>query len=54
MLALRAKDGPGGRERCAALLRELLAVYRQLPEHASHADELQRLFDSDELLDCFL
>lgn len=54
MLALQAKDGPGGRERCAALLRELLAVYRQLPEHASHADELQRLFDSDELLDCFL
>ena len=54
MLALRAEGGPGGRERCAALLRELLAVYRQLPEHASHADELQRLFDAGELLDCFL
>ena len=54
MLALRAGSGADGRERCAALLRELLAVYRQLPEHASHADELQRLFDADELLDCFL
>ena len=54
MLALRAEDGPGGRERSAALLRELLAVYRQLPEHASHADELQRLYDAGELLGCFL
>lgn len=35
------------------LTQEQLAVYRQLPEHASHADELQRLFDADELLDCF-
>ena len=54
MLALRKRRGDPEGPRCAALLRELLAVYRQLPEHASHADELQRLFDAGELLDCFL
>ena len=54
MLALRERRGDPEGPRCAALLRELLAVYRQLPEHASHADELQRLFDAGELLDCFL
>ena len=55
MLALRAKRSSRGaeRERLSALARELLAVYRQLPEHAAHADELQRLFEKRELLDCF-
>lgn len=53
MLALRVERSCPEAARCAELVRRLLAVYGQLPEHAAHADELQRLFDKGELLDCF-
>ena len=53
MLALRADRAPAEREHCAGALRDLLAACRRFPEHVPHADELQALFDRNELLACY-
>ena len=53
LLALRADRAPAERERCAGALRDLLAACRRFPEHVPHADELQALFDRNELLACY-